>query len=72
MEGKVIVLIVYEAQWLKAAEALSVLLVTFREKVYMAVWNASFLAVSSFYAPVELMHGGKTVYSVVVNDVVAV
>lgn len=38
----------------------------------MAVWNASFLAVSSFYAPVELMHGGKTVYSVVVNDVVAV
>lgn len=32
MEGKVIVLIVYEAQWLKAAEALSVLLVTFREK----------------------------------------
>lgn len=58
-EGKVIVLIVYEAQWLKATEALSVLLVTFREKVNMAVWNGRFLAVSPLYESVELMHGSK-------------
>lgn len=50
--------IVYEAHWLKATEALSVLIVTFRENKYICV-KCDFSHYFALYESVELMHDLK-------------